>query len=176
MKSDVIFVDSLGTGFRQAVSETKKVAVYMDLAASDAKRLELITEEMLSLVRMVTGENAMSFWIECDKGLFQLHLSTETVMDATKRTQLLSSASNRQNEAARSLLGKLRDKFEQAMLLEPDHADLVPQDVVQDLMYHPQEDPEWDRYERSVLRRITDDIRIGIRGNKVEMTVSKRFA
>ena len=44
------------------------------------------------------------------------------------------------------------------------------------MFYHPQEDPEWDRYERSVLKKTADDIRIGIRGKKVDMTVVKRFA
>ena len=34
---------------------------------------------------------------------------------------------------------------------------------------------EWDGYERSILRRLADEVKIGIRGSMVEMTVSKRF-
>ena len=39
----------------------------------------------------------------------------------------------------------------------------------------PYQGAEWDGYERSILRRLADDVKIGIRGGMVEMTVSKRF-
>ena len=38
------------------------------------------------------------------------------------------------------------------------------------------EDPEWDRYEQSILHRLADNVKIDIRGQLVHMTVSKRFA
>ena len=176
MKSDVVLIDTLGNGFEDAVTQTRKTAAFTDLGGQDSTYLQLMTEEMLSLVRIVTGENQMSFWLECEDGEFRLHLSTKTIMDKEKRYLLISSSSSRKNDAARSLLGKLRDKFEEAMLADVDHSDDIPLDVQQDVFYHAQEDPEWDRYERSVLRKLADDIRISIRGRHVDMTVSKRFA
>ena len=178
MISDIVHIDSHGTGFETAEKETGKVAVYTDLGARETTCLRLITEEMLSMVRMIMGASDISFWIEHENGQYQFHLSTETLMDSEKRYLLISSASSRKNDAARSLLGKLRDKFEEAMLVNPfpSHPDNnIPPDLLQDIFYHPSEDPEWDRYERSVLRKITDDIRIGIRGGRVDMTVCKRF-
>jgi len=49
---------------------------------------------------------------------------------------------------------------------------------VADLANHVVEctDAEWDGYEQSTLRRLADTIKIGIRGNNVEMTVIKNFA
>ena len=136
-----------------------------------------MTEEMLSLARSVTGEMQASFWIENEGPQFDLHMSTKTVMDKEKRYHLLSSASSRKNEAAKGFLGKLRDKLEEAMASEVDHSEEeIPADMIGDLANHPVEDPEWDGYERSVLRRLADAIKISIRGGQVEIIVSKNFA
>ena len=92
MKTGVILIDNTGNGFENAVAETRKAAEYEQLSGKNVLQLELITEEMLSLVRSVTGEMKASFWIEAEDGQFDLHLNTKTVMDKEKRYQLISSA------------------------------------------------------------------------------------
>jgi len=177
MKSNVVMIDNAGNGFENAVTETRKVAEYEQLTGKNVLHLELITEEMLSLVRSVTGEMQASFWIEAEGRQFDLHLTTKTVMDKEKRYLLISSASSRKNEAARTFLGYLRNAFEEAMTAEVDHpSNDIPMDVLNDLPNHPIEDPEWDGYERSVLRNIADNVKIAIRGGVVDMTVNKVFA
>ena len=52
----------------------------------------------------------------------------------------------------------------------------LPQEVLSDLPNRFIEDPEWDRYEQSILHRLADNVKIDIRGQLVHMTVSKRFA
>ncbi len=64
MKSDIILIDNQGNGFIDALEETKKVASYTGLEEKKTTRLQLMTEEMLSLARSVTGEMQASFWIE----------------------------------------------------------------------------------------------------------------
>ena len=177
MKSDVIVIDNAGKGFENAVAETKKVAEYKGLSGKDVLHLELMTEEMLSLVRSVPGEMQASFWIETEGTQFALHLNTKTVMDKEKRYLLISSASSRKNEAAKTFLGYLRDVFEEAMAAEVDHsANELPLDVLADLANHAIDESEWDGYERSVLRKVADNVKIAIRGGMVDMTVSKNFA
>jgi hypothetical protein len=173
MRSDIIQIDNRGNGFEAAVNETKKAAEYSNVDAKQSLQLQLITEEMLSLARSVTGEMQASFWLENEGSKFVMHMSTQTVMDKEKRYLLISSATSRKNEAARGFLGKLRDVFEEAMAsdAEKEYSDL-PDELLSDLS-GPFDDPEWDRYERSVLRTIADDIKISIKGGLVEMTVTK---
>jgi hypothetical protein len=52
----------------------------------------------------------------------------------------------------------------------------VPYDILADVASRPIETAEWDGYEKSVLRKLADQIKISIRGNVVDMTVTKRFA
>ena len=177
MKSDVILIDNLGNGFGDAVKETKKAAEFRGLSHKDALQLQLMAEEMLSMARSVTGEMQASFWLESQEKAFDLHMTTKTVMDQEKRYQLISSSTSRKNEAANSFLGKLRDAFEQAMVADVERTYYeLPQEVLSDLPNRFSEDPEWDRYEQSILHRLADNVKIDIRGQLVHMTVSKRFA
>lgn len=176
MKSDAITIDNKGAGFREAVEETKKVAAFRGLNHQDSIQLQLLTEEMLSMARSVTGEMCATFWLESEGPQFDLHMTTKTVMDAEKRRQLISASSSRKNDAATSFLGKLRDIFEEALVSEVDYSyNEIPADIQADLANHPIADTEWDGYEKSILRRVADDIKIAIRGGEVEMIVSKKF-
>ena len=74
-----------------------------------------------------------------------------------------------------SLIEAFKSTLEEAMLADTDHSTEIPDDILADLANRPIEDNEWDGYERSVLRRKADAIKVGIRGNVVDMTVSKRF-
>ena len=173
MKSQIVRIDNNGNGFSDALEQTTKIS---ELSPKNTLRLKLLAEEMLSLARSVTGEMQASFWVEREDGLYTLHMTTKTVMDKEKRAQLLMSATSRKNEAAKGFLGKLRDVFEQAMAAEVVHNyEEVPYELRNDLAYAHQEDPEWDGYERSILRKLADDVKIAIRGGTVEMTVAKRF-
>ena len=125
-----------------------------------------------------TGELKASFWIETEGKTFCLHVSTQTALDREKRAQLLASSTSGKNEAAKSFLGQLRDMFEQAMTAEANHNNDLPDDVLNDLANHTIEctDPEWDEYEQSTLRKLANTIKIGIRGDAVDMTVITSFA
>ena len=177
MKSDIIHIDNRGDGFEEALAQTEKVAQFRGMGEKETLRLRICAEEMLGLARSVTGEMEADFWLENEGKHFDLHMSTKTVMDKEKRYQLLSSASSRKNEAANSFLGKLRDAFEQAMLADADHSgNDLPDEVIRDICYYHPDDPEWDRYEQSILRKLADEIKISIRGGTVDMTVTKQFA
>ena len=173
MKSDIIRIDNQGSGFQDALAETAKAAQYRELNHKEALQLQLCTEEMLSLARSVTGELEATFWLESEGRHYELHLSTKTVMDREKRNHLLASASSRKNEAAGTFLGKLRDAFEEAMVSDVDYS--IPDIAMDDMVNRNIEIPEWDEYEQSILRRVADEVKIGIRGGTVDMSVFKSF-
>ena len=173
MKSDVIKIDNSGNGFQDALIQTTKSAQFRNLSHKETLQLRLCAEEMLSLARSVTGEMQASFWVESTGKQFDMHLSTKTVMDREKRENLLASATSRKNEAASTFLGKLRDAFEQAMLSDVTYS--IPEDALDDLANHPIEIPEWDEYEQSILRKVADEVKIAIRGDMVDMTITKKY-
>jgi len=176
MVSDIIAIDNQGRGFNNALEEAGRVAAYAGLDNKKTMRLNLLTHEMLSLARCITGELQANFWIEKAEEQFSLHMTTETVMDAEKRDMLISTTSTRKNEAAKGMLGWLQDKVERMMVAQVDHSEEeVPYDLMSDVANSVFEEPEWDGYERSVLLKLADDVKIGIRGKEVDIVVTKRF-
>lgn len=176
MKSDMIQIDNQGTGFDKAVAETERTARFQGLNHKESLRLQLCVEEMLSMARSITGEMLASFWLESVGKKFELHMTTKTVMDKEKRYLLLSSTSDKKNQAANSFLGRLRDAFESAMAADVDRTYFeLPPELQGDLSGRIVDNPEWDRYEQSVLFRLADNVQIGIRGGQVHMIVTKSF-
>ena len=115
MKSDVIIVNSDGKGLEDALNQAEAVAVYKGLNGKEALHLRLLAEEMLGMLRAIVGQVSGKFWIEDSKKDFQLHLQAETVIDLDKRKALLGASTSGKNSAAKGIMGKIRDIFDEAI-------------------------------------------------------------
>ena len=94
MKTDIIVVSSKGRKMEEALKQVEKVAVYKELEPRGAMQLRLLAEEMLGMMRAITGETEGEFWIEDQDNLYQLHLRVKTRMNSEKRDQLLAASSS----------------------------------------------------------------------------------
>lgn len=174
MRSDIVSINNAGKGFDAAVEQTRLVAQYKHISESETTQLQILTEEMLSLALSVTHMDSASFWIEMEDDRAELHMTTRVVLDKEKRAELISSSTSRKNEAAKTFLGRIRDRFEEAMTADPSF-ESVSSDVLADLPGSSIGEAEWDGYERSILRKMADVVKIGIHKGEVEITVCKRF-
>ena len=201
MKTDVITVSSKGSQIESALAQVDKVAAYKGLTGKNALHLRLLTEEMMGMMRSITGETEGKFWIEDEDNVYQLHLQVTTRMDSGKRGQLLSAASTGKNESARGLMGRLRDIFDRgadedvASFSGPllysgafEHSSVPTVDWEWSMMryedalsYRIKENDTaakeaWDELEKSVVAKVADDVKVSIRGRMVEMTIIKKMA
>ncbi len=200
MKTDVIEISNRGNGMEQALRQAEKVAAYKGLEDRSARQLRLLTEEMMGLMRAVTGEKTGRFWIEDEDGIYRLHLKVETRMTSTKREQLLSASTSGKNESATGLMGRLRDFFEQGSdediaavsspMLLPEMEGVFgasPLDWEWSMTEYQRQlqtlvasstraQALWDELEKSVVTHVADDVRVSIRGRQVEMTIDKKLA
>ena len=201
MKTDMIVVSSKGNQMEKALEQAEKVAAYKGLSGKNALHLRLLTEEMMGMMRSITGETEGVFWIEDENDVYRLHLQVTTRMDSDKRTQLLSAASSGKNESARGLMGKLRDFFDRGAdedvvaltspLILPgmyEESSLPTMDWEWSMMRYEEalapsvqrQEKEaleaWDELEKSVVARVADDVKVSIRGRTVEMTLEKKMA
>ena len=94
MKSDIIHVDSDGSGLDQALKQVELVSEYKSLPKKNALHLRLLAEEMTGMLSSITSELEADFWIEDEtkdkKDTFSLHLVTETPMNTEKREKLFA--------------------------------------------------------------------------------------
>ncbi len=201
MKTDVITVSSKGNRMGSALREAEKVAVYKELSPQSALHLRLLTEEMMGMMRSITGETEGLFWIEDQDGLYQLHLQVRTRMDMDKREQLLAASSTGRNESAKGLMGRLRDFFDRSAddsgylstspLLLPgvfEHSSTptlewewsmsVYEDQLSRMIEEKNEKAQemWDELEKSVVVHVADDVKVSIKGQVAELIIYKKMA
>ncbi len=199
MKTDMIRVSSRSSRIETALKQADFVAAYKGLSPKSALHLRLLTEEMMGMIRSITGETEGDFWIEDQDNVFQLHFRVCTSMDSVKRERLLSAATSGKNESARGIMGRLRNFFD----MEAD-ADIAiaatplfygmyeghpsgsaldyewsMQRYEEQLSFRGESDPvakeAWDELEKSVVAHVADDVKVSIRGGTVEMTILKKM-
>ena len=176
MKSNTIRIDNHGNGFKDVITEAGKVSVYVEMEPEAFTHMQLLIEEMLSMIKLAEGNLEASFWIESTDGRYDLHLNTKTDLNKDQRYHLLSTSTSGKNEAASTFRGKLWDRIEQARASEVDHDyEELPSELLSDLPLGSVEDPEWDGYEHKILKNVADSVKIGILHSVVDVVVSKKF-
>lgn len=201
MKTDVIMVSSRGKQMETALEQADKVAAYKGLPAKDALHLRLLTEEMMGMMRSITGEKEGMFWIEDQGGEYQLHLKVRTMLTSEEKEQLLAVSSSGKNESARGLMGRLRDFFDwgsdadlsaySSPLLLPDAFEQSSSPMLdwewsmsryeRALSSQMEQGDQtvkeaWDELEKSVVSHVADDVKVSIRSGTVEMIIIKKLA
>ena len=200
MISDIIAITNTGENLYTALDLSRRVAAYGDLSPKYALHLRLLAEELVSLMRAITGEVSGRFWIEKEDEDYRLHLQVDAALTKEKREELLSTSSTGKNEAHHSFMGRLRDFF-----FGPVDADIAAYDksvlatgVLPDgsrpstdwdwmmtryqcaLSAMREEKPEaaeaWDELEKSIVGNLADDVKVSIKGSKTEMIIEKKLA
>ena len=190
MKTDLITVSSRNDQIGEVLRQVDKTASYKDLSGKSALHLRLLAEEMMGMMRAITGDKEGEFWIEDHNGLFELHLLVDTRMDFMQREQLLSAATSGKNEANRGLMGKIRSFFEPIEGLPmffnmPQEMNeglswsmsVYQSELMQAVAQHRQgADEAWDELEKSVIAHVADEIKVYIRDTSTELIVYKKLA
>lgn len=116
MQTDKIRVTSRGSGAQQALEEATKFADYVGLDSKASLRLRLIAEETLGMVAAITDDFNAEFWIEStpDKTC-RIHLTARTIMDYSKKQELIKASSSKKNAAAKGFMGKIRQIIENSL-------------------------------------------------------------
>jgi len=200
MKTDVIAVSSRGNQIEKALVQVEKVAAYKGLSGKQTLQLRLLTEEMMGMMRSITGETEGEFWIEDEDSEYRLHLRVKTRLTGEEREQLLAASSSGKNESARGLMGRIRDFFDwrsdedlaalSGSMMMPEmyeHSSSSMWDMEWSMLRYEsalservsQNDGQareaWDELEKSVVRHVADDVLVSIRGGVAEMTILKKL-
>ena len=200
MKTDKISVSSQGARMNAALEQADKVAAYKGLSMKDALHLRLLTEEMMGLMRSITGEREGIFWIEDEDGEYRLHLQVRTLLNSEEREQLLAVSSTGKNESAKGLMGRIRDFFDwgsdedlatyTSPLLLPDAFEYTSspsldwewsmaryENALSTQIEQGDQNVQeaWDELEKSVVSHVADEVKVSIRSGTVEMIIYKKL-
>lgn len=162
------------------------------LRPKDRGCLRLLTEEMFSMCRELLGTDALDFEVKRDEGRYTLRTATKTRVGEEAREHFLSissSGKNAANQGIKGMLGAVLEalSFEGAPELygsawaygmhTPVGGYACMWTLSQYMEFAPKEKvkSEWDGMEKSIIANFADDVSIGVRSGKLEMTVTKTF-
>ena len=199
MKSNVCKIDK-GTKDLEAIfTECEKVAAYNSLSHKQALQLRLLCEEIDGMLPHIIDEFDGDFWIEFEDGVCKIKASIKIPeLTADKKDELIAVAKNKKNAAAVGVVGKIRDAVENFLLSEEttlsltassasvrlatgfsdgvDYAYLWSLEQYRNSVKEAEEAEAWDELEKSVIASAADDVTVGVKGNKAEIVIVKKFA
>ena len=201
MISDIIHISKMDdTSNDKALDLSRRVSQYKELSRKSAMHLRLLTEELLGMMRTVTGESNGQFWIEAEGDEYRLHLKVDTLIGSKERKELLSAASSGKNEASKTLMGRLAEfffrdadegiaNFNNPLLasgtrsgaalpvsdwewsLAVSRNNLTPKVAEKDAVAL----EAWDELEKSVVTHVADDVKVFIKGGETEVVLIKKM-
>ena len=198
MKTNEIYVSNQGAGREEALNETEKYADYQGLDRKERMHIRILAEEMLGMVETIAGNFYAYYWIEDDSDGYQLHLEAKVEMSTAKKDALIDASTSKQNSSARGVMGKLRDVFQnywmgykETLSDSANYYDYMKYGMIdpgvesstaiwslsqyQTVVRKDENDLEnWDELEKSIIANLADDVTVGIKGNNVEMVITKK--
>ena len=204
MKTDVISIYGDLNGQSAAMQEAEHFSEYLHLSGKNAMHIRLLTEEAISLVHGIIPDFKGDFWLESEqteKGLLcRICVSASANVSDTQETKLLAVSSSGKNEDAKGIMGKIRQLFRWSMQHTEDEQ-MIKQswfemgcygshvntsaalDYYWSLSSYSQkvkDDPktgaeERDELEKSIIAKLSDEVRVGIRSGQSEVIIEKYF-
>ena len=199
MKSNVCKINKGSEDLAAIFSESEKVAVYNGLTHKQALQLRLLCEEIDGMLPSVIDDFTGELWIEFEEGVCKVRVSLEpTKFTAAKKDELIALSKNKKNAAAVGVVGKIRSAIETFFLDEEairccpfssgvftmatgfsegvDYAFLWSLDQYRNKVKEQQSAQEWDELEKSVIASVADDVIVGVKGKRADITIVKKFA
>ena len=194
MKTQVFTLTKEKTELESILAEMEKAAVYCDLDKKEATRLRLLAEELIGMVPELLDFCSAKFWAESIGKEFELYVSAElNDMFSADREKLLEISKSGKNAAAKGIMGKIRSVVE-TMFVEYSNAVALQDERFYQMGIAPshyyylrqwslnryknaaeENGEEWDELEASIIANLADDVIVGIKGSKVDITVKKKF-
>lgn len=191
MKSNVIKITKDKNNLEGVTEEVRNLSESLGLDAKKTLRLRLIAEELLGMLRELAEEFEGEFWIENINDFFTIFTSLQTYADMNKKIKndLIAVSSSGKNEAAKGVMGKIRDVVENMLYPEDSYYNssyvayhletaALREDGWSLNKYKKSQKANsepWDELEKSIIANLADDVQVSVKGRKVEIVILKDF-
>ena len=191
MKSNIIKISKDVDNLNKILFETKKTAVYAELDKKQTLRTQLIAEELVGMLKELSGDFEGEFWVEQQDLAFEFttRIYVKENMDKQTKRKFINVSTDKKNAAAKGIVGKIRDvvenmlypenamyssnfisyQLETAVLLDDNWTLKRYKDAEKD-----NKEP-WDELEKSIIANLADDVSVAVKGNNVEIVITKNF-
>ncbi len=206
-----IVLDNREERIASALEKADQYIGELDLPKKDSIQVKLLFEEMVGMLKELTGEYEAVVWFERYEKECCIRMTAKTEMDTEKKTDLLGMSTSGRNASAKGFMDKLADVvesglmgYDEVMKLQqkygggmvsygsmgmydlPNSGMIYPEMVwslynYKDGLNETTGDDEaakeaWDELERSIVASIAKDVVVGVKKNRVDITMVKDIA
>ena len=198
MRSNICKIEK-GTGDLASIfAECEKVAAYNGLTHKQSLQLRLLCEEIDGMLPHIIDDFEGNLWFDFEDGVCKINLSILIPeFNAGKKDELIEIAKNKKNSAAVGIVGKIRCAIEDFFLCESledipapaaalntatgfceviDYSYLWTLEQYRSTVKKEEQGEAWDELEKSVIASAADDVTVGIKGNRADIVIIKKFA
>lgn len=195
MKSDVCKILCNNDSLNEILGQVEKCAEFNKLDEKNTRQLRLLSEELVGMLPELTDFYTGEFWIENSGSRYEIHASVNVDRkDMLYREKAMSISKSGINEAARGMLGKIREAVE--VMVEnynrAGEAGMLPVDGgmgYYSSQYYSQawsmntyinqaedadKEEDWDELEKSIIAKYADDVVVGISKGVIHIVLKKR--
>lgn len=205
MVSDKFMVNSDAERMAASRYATESFAWKAKLDKRNTLRLDLLVEETLGMVKATLEEFYGQLWFVEKDGVCEIHLEVTGDMDSGRKRELIDLSSSGTNAAARGFMSRVGEVITSILHGLGNSIDMYGQETIRYGVVHtpytaaPGMDmtPIWtlqsyrsdleqardrDRaaealedLEKSIVASLADDIVVGVKGDRVDMIITRKF-
>lgn len=193
--SEQILLDQREERITNALTRADGCIESLEIAPKKAGHLKLAFEEVIGMLRQITGGFDAIVWFERYEMECCMKLIAKTKMNADKKSDLLSVSLSGKNAAVTGFMAKVADVIETSMLMYDEtggygqsksggmasigtyspRADWALSRYRDELSAVLDDDDEaqqaWEVLERSIVASVAKDVVVGVKKNRVDITV-----
>ena len=191
MKSNVIKISKETDNLNKIFLETQKTAVYAELDVKKTLRTQLIAEELVGMLKELSGDYEGEFFIQLNDLTFEFitRIYVNENMDKQTKRRFINVSTDKKNSAAKGVMGKIRDVVEN--MLYPENAEYSANFIAYQLENaalfgdswtlnkykdtKKNDEAPWDELEKSIIANLADDVAVSVKGKNVEIVITKNF-
>ena len=209
MNTDYVEINSDLRGREDALKTAEKFVVYNNITGDGAVHIRLLTEETLSMVNGILDSFRALLRLESEQKngflLCRIRLKANKNITEKQESKLLSVSSSGKNEAAKGILGKIREMFRlsvqrsedaslnssmmseewfsmgirgtETKMIADQYMDCWSLNSYRASVADQKKDKaeEWDELEKSIISHLADDVKIYLKNESTEVVIEKKL-
>ena len=178
MISDVYKSNNKAHTTEYILSEVERLGIFCHLDDSGARKLRLLTEELLGLtVRLFEGYLEYELFIENHIRRFRINLNAKTIVNPEQREKLLSLIGKSGKTKGKNILDKISEAFTGLVICDDSLYNSYGGVFVFPLVDYRNQpdnkvsDEQWDGIEQSIILTLANNVRISVTDDNVEVII-----
>ena len=158
----------------RVITATEKFGTRLKLSPKNIMQLQLISEELIGIVRNILEDAKATFWIEGSGLLCRIHLHMPTSVESAEYQKLIALSTSGRNEAVQNLSGKIWQMTMNGILQKKDNEEKKGRSFTWSLREF-ESTGDTSLLGESILSSMANDVQVKVTKKSVELIVVKKM-